>query len=149
MRALPHGCAVYCRSCLRSGVGHLKSLLVALAKPSAPRTLDRVAHTVLRVLQVKNGTLYLNGKQQRERFTFERPAYTMKQQTVPEGCVFMMGDNRNNSYDSHIWGPLPIKNIKGRASFNYWPPGKVGPVDYSTYEATQLSADDAPVLSTR
>ena len=68
-------------------------------------------------ISVHNGALYRNGKRISESFTKEPLDYEMKPLRVNENQLFMMGDNRNNSYDSHIWGPLPKNEVIGRAVF--------------------------------
>jgi len=85
------------------------------------------------LVQVKNGgNLYINGEQQDEPFTNEKAKYEFGPTRVPKGCVLVLGDNRNQSLDGHIWGWLPKENIIGRATVKFWPPWHVGTIQGSS-----------------
>jgi len=74
-------------------------------------------------ISVKNGKVYRNGKALNEPYIAEVPKYMMREVVVPNGYYWMMGDNRNHSNDSHIWGFLPKENIIGKAALRFFPFG--------------------------
>lgn len=82
-------------------------------------------------VEVKGNRLYVNGVVQDEPYTNELPDYSFGPTVIPAGQFLVLGDNRNHSFDSHIWGPLPENNIIGRAVVKYWPPSRVGVVEGS------------------
>lgn len=73
------------------------------------------------VIQVKDGKVYRNGEALSEPYVAEPLAYQMNAVRVPANALFVMGDNRNNSNDSHVWGFLPQQNVIGRAIFRFFP----------------------------
>jgi signal peptidase I len=76
------------------------------------------------VVEVKGGQVYVNGA----AFFVEgaaMPRYTYGPVTVPADSVFVLGDNRNNSVDSHVWGFLPKISIVGEVFMTYWPLGRL------------------------
>lgn len=69
---------------------------------------------------VTDGRVYINGTALEEPYIASAPAYTSKW-SIPEGYLFVLGDNRNDSADSHTWGILPLDNVVGKAVLVYWP----------------------------
>ena len=74
-------------------------------------------------ISVGDGHVSVNGKALDESYINEAPNYSGSWE-VPAGSLFVLGDNRNDSSDSHMWGFLPEKNIIGKALLIYWPPPK-------------------------
>ena len=100
-------------------------------KPDGEAVIKRVVAIAGDTVQVKaDGRLYVNGEiaDADLQVINERAEYTLNPMTVPAGTVFVLGDNRNHSFDSHYWGFLPTKNIIGTATLRYWPPNKFSPV---------------------
>lgn len=83
--------------------------------------IKRVMATEGETLEVKEGKVYINGKALSESYIMEEPAYDYGPVRVPKDCLFVMGDNRNNSDDSHVWKFLPQKYVRAKAMVIYWP----------------------------
>ncbi len=78
-------------------------------------------------VQIADGQVSVNGEVLNEPYIAAPPRYTGNWD-IPDGYVFVLGDNRNNSSDSHNWGPLQIENVIGKAVFIYWPLTEFGGV---------------------
>ena len=81
-------------------------------------------------VEVKEGILYLNDIAQNNYNVDRNINYTTGPFVVPEKSLWVMGDNRNNSMDSHIWGFLPYEKVIGKAIFRYWPLNNIGPIRF-------------------
>ena len=81
-------------------------------------------------VEVKEGNLYLNDIAQDNYISDKNINYSIGPYVVPEKSLWVMGDNRNNSMDSHIWGFLPYEKVIGKAIFRYWPLNKIGPIRF-------------------
>jgi signal peptidase I len=77
---------------------------------------------------VQGGVLYVNGEPREEPYLNEDLPFVgfYGPTGVPEGSIFVMGDNRANSADSRVFGPLPLENLKGEAFVRFWPIDKIG-----------------------
>ena len=76
-------------------------------------------------VSIQAGQVSINGVLHDEPYIAAPANYQVDWQ-VPENAVFVLGDNRNNSSDSHSWGPVPMNYVVGKALLVYWPPAEWG-----------------------
>jgi signal peptidase I len=81
------------------------------------------------IVEVMNGAVYVNRQPLVEDYINVKMNYTGKWE-VPAGQLFVLGDNRNNSSDSHDWGTVPMDYVIGKAILVYWPPPDWGIIDH-------------------
>jgi signal peptidase I len=113
------------------------------APDSDDRYIKRVIGLPGDTVEMKNDTLYVNGKAYSEDYLNSvakqesisqhwTEDFTLEEKTgkkvVPEGYVFVLGDNRPISKDSRIFGLLSMKSIQGQAVFRFWPFNEIGPL---------------------
>lgn len=76
---------------------------------------------------ISGGKVYINGNPLEEPYIMSPPNYNEKWD-VPQDSLFVLGDNRNRSSDSHVWGMVPFTDIIGKALFIYWPFNRMGAI---------------------
>ncbi|RME42292.1 MAG: signal peptidase I [Caldilineae bacterium] len=87
-------------------------------------------------VEIRRGQVYINGEPLPNTFGARLDRSAMPPTVVPEGSLFVLGDNRPNSNDSRNWGMLDMNHVVGRVWLSYWPPERWG-----------LIPNDAPAAS--
>ena len=77
-------------------------------------------------VEVKTGAVYVNDSPLDEPYIKDPPAYTLPERKIPDNNYFVLGDNRNNSNDSHNGWTVPRQNIIGKVWLSIWPPSQWG-----------------------
>jgi signal peptidase I len=125
----PHGADLPGGVCAdaNQGPGHGQACDVSTPQESSQTFVKRVVAGPGDVMEIVNGHVILNGKQEKDSYIIPCPSCNFRTPIkIPAGDYFMMGDNRPDSEDSRYWGPVPGKWIIGDAFLTYWPPDRIG-----------------------
>jgi signal peptidase I len=91
--------------------------------------IKRVIALAGETIEVRGGVVYIDGEPLEESYLPRKTTGTYGPTTIPEGNVFVMGDNRGASNDSRIFGPVPLDRVVGHAWVSYWPIDTVGLIE--------------------
>lgn len=95
-------------------------IVFSLPADNGQDLIKRVIGLPGETVHVSDGSVTINGVKLQETYIAQDPLY-FGDWIVPEGNLFVLGDNRNDSRDSHQWGLLPLENVIGKSVLIYWP----------------------------
>lgn len=113
---------------------------------------DRTKKFLMRVIavegervEIKEKQIYIDGEPLQESYKVQQDIATENIRDnfgptrIPSGHCFVLGDNRDNSYDGRYWGALPLANVEGKALYIYWSKDKkkIGPIPKSTAKTSE------------
>ena len=127
--------------------------IIVFDSPQDPKTdlIKRVIAMPGDTVEIRDDKVIINGIPLAEPYTLEPPHYLMPPEEITAGHYFVLGDNRNNSSDSHRGWTVPRRNIVGKAWVTYWPPYRWRLIpDYKVNVGTQTadSGKLTPALKT-
>jgi signal peptidase I len=93
--------------------------------------IKRVIGLPGQTVAIHDDKVFVDGRALTEPYILDAPNYTYGPTVVPSGDLFVLGDNRDNSYDSHSWGMLDQHLIIGRADVRYWPFSQIGLISHA------------------
>ncbi len=114
--------------------------VVVMLGPSPPTAsfVRRVIALPGETVEIQDKVVFIDGRALAESYAVHgdpkvqpgevSPRDNLRPLRVPEGCVFVLGDNRDNSNDSRFWGPVASSSLRGRVTLRYWPLARAGPV---------------------
>jgi len=102
--------------------------IIVFRPPTSQRAdyIKRVIALPGDTVEIKIDVVYVNGSPLDEPYIGSHPSYSKKKKKIPENNYFVLGDNRNNSNDSHNNWTVPRENIIGKAWLIIWPPSQWG-----------------------
>lgn len=112
-------------------VFHAPRALVEAGYDPAAALIKRVVAGPGDRVEVRSGQLLRNGEAVEPDWSAQSMDYQFGPVVVPPGHLLVLGDNRNASLDSHVWGPLPRREVIGTAIWRYWPLRRFGPIRFS------------------